>query len=111
MPELTNEILSLRQWVHIGHHIPGRIRLKFNSAIVAKLARYKTTQTMEHAIQFAPLKRYQLNSETNSLLLEYDAAVIEPQLLDRLFHDDDQQARAACTSLINTLTPIYQAGA
>ncbi|WP_298444960.1 hypothetical protein [uncultured Ferrimonas sp.] len=111
MSDLATEILALRQWVHIGHHIPGRIRLKFNSAIVAKLARYKTEHTLEQAIQFAPLKRYQLNSDTNSLLLEYDPSVIKPALLDQLFDTDQAQALQACASLIATLSPIYHAGA
>ncbi|SDI97628.1 hypothetical protein SAMN04488540_104132 [Ferrimonas sediminum] len=110
MTEWTSEVLKLRQWVHVAHHIPGRIRLKFNSTLITQMARFKAEKAMEQATQFPPLKRYQLNTSSNSLILEYDHGVIQPDLLDQLFSPCEQQASNACTTLITTLTPIYQAG-
>ncbi|WP_028115387.1 hypothetical protein [Ferrimonas senticii] len=110
MSQLSDEILALRQWVHVAHHIPGRIRLRFNSALVARLANQQTEQAMQHALQFEPLTRYQINSDTSSVLLEYQPAIVPPALLDQAFSLDHQQAHSACTQLIELLTPYYQAG-
>ncbi|WP_028108635.1 HMA2 domain-containing protein [Ferrimonas futtsuensis] len=108
MPNTAKEIVKLRQWVHVAHHIPGRIRLKFNSALVTQMARFKTEQILEQADRLPPLKRFQLNTGSNSLILEYDHGTIHPGLLDRLFGECQMGAEQACQELIDLLAPHYQ---
>ena len=103
MKQHVDMALKLRTWVVIGHHIPGRVRLKYKMGIVAHLAKYKL-QDIEHALAAIPaFKNYKLNSVTGSILIEYDPVVIQPQLIDRLFAGSDQQAEQACYAIAESL--------
>ena len=95
--------LKLRSWVRIAHHIPGRIRLKYKISIVAHLARFNA-RDIEHALANIPaFKNYELNSGTGSILIEYDAKIVEPTLIEDLFSSDDSIVERACYTLADHL--------
>ncbi|WP_083627130.1 HMA2 domain-containing protein [Vibrio ponticus] len=103
MKQHVDTALKLRKWVVIGHHIPGRVRLKYKVGIVAHLAKYKV-QDIEHALASIPaFKNYKLNSVTGSILLEYDPTVIQPLLIDVLFSGTEQEAEQACYDIAKSL--------
>ena len=82
MKQHVDTALKLRSWVVIGHHIPGRVRLKYKLGIVAQLAKFKS-QDIEHALASIPaFKNYKLNSATGSILIEYDAQQINPEWIN-----------------------------
>ncbi|QLE84442.1 cation transporter [Shewanella sp. Scap07] len=96
--------LKLRRWVTIGHHIPGRIRLKYKLGILAQFASFNTGD-IEQAVQKVPaLKQYKINHSTGSVVIEYDPQQITPALIDALFAESEQAAREACHQISDRLT-------
>lgn len=95
--------LKLRTWVVIGHHIPGRVRLKYKMGIMAHLAKYKL-QDIECTLASIPaFKNCKLNSATGSILIEYDASLVNPHWIEQLFSDSEQQAEQACYLIAESL--------
>ncbi|MFI3246111.1 MAG: hypothetical protein R3Y10_06430 [Ferrimonas sp.] len=108
---LASDIFSLRQWVSVAHHIPGRIRLKFNSVLLARFAHTQTEQALQQAMNYPSLIHYQLNPESGSLVLQYDATMLPPSLLDDLFTGQPELAQQAYQRLLGLLPPDDLTGA
>ncbi|MDA0149032.1 HMA2 domain-containing protein [Vibrio sp. LaRot3] len=103
MKQHVETALKLRSWVVIGHHIPGRVRLKYKLGIVAQLAKFKT-QDIERALASIPaFKNYKLNSVTGSILIEYDASLVNPEWINALFSESDLHAEQACYAIAESL--------
>ncbi len=103
MKNHVEQALKLRKWVSIGHHIPGRIRLKYKLGIVTQLARYKSND-IEKAIALLPaIKSYKLNKVTGTILMEYDKTLIDPALIAALFSESEMDAERAYYTLAETL--------
>lgn len=103
MKQHINKALKLRKWVSIGHHIPGRVRLKYKLGIVAQLASYRSDE-IEQAIASVPaFKNYKINTATGSIVIEYDPSCIQPSTIDALFSDSAADAEQACYSLAEQL--------
>ena len=103
MKESVKKALKLRSWVHIAHHIPGRVRLKYKLGIIAHLARFNSDD-IERALSKIPaFRNYKLNSSTGSILIEYDATVVSSELIEQLFSADDVTAEQACYELAESL--------
>ncbi len=95
--------LKLRRWVSIGHHIPGRIRLKYKFGLLAHFTKFSTSE-IDQAIQKIPaLKNYKLNSVTGSLVIEYDVKQIKPQQIEALFSESEHEAKQAYYALSDSL--------
>ncbi|PSW18115.1 hypothetical protein C9I98_18220 [Photobacterium sanctipauli] len=63
---------------------------------MASLNRNEIEQAL---LKIPALKHYKINNATGSLLVEYDATLIKPQLLEALFSRSDQEAKQACYAL------------
>ena len=105
--ESLGDLLTLRRFVEVAHHIPGRLRLRFSSKLVASLSQGKLRQLDAYCSPEGYLRRYQINSETGSIVLEYDAAAIHPQILNQLFGQDGEQAQQALVQLAAILSPSH----
>lgn len=99
-----NGLLTLRRHVEIAHHIPGRLRLRFTHRLVASLGRGKLAQLESLCHPEGVLRHYSLNSETGSILIEYDAVRIKPLLLTHLFSNDEDAAHQAFHQLVALLS-------
>ncbi|WP_081094942.1 MULTISPECIES: HMA2 domain-containing protein [Vibrio] len=103
MKQYVDQALKLRKWVSIGHHIPGRVRLKYKLGIVAHLAKFRSDD-IEKAISSIPaFKNYKLNNATGSIVIEYDPMTVNPKAIDALFSDSEQAAEQACYSIAEQL--------
>ncbi|WKY60505.1 cation transporter [Vibrio sp. SNU_ST1] len=103
MKQHIDKALKLRKWVSIGHHIPGRVRLKYKLGIVAHLASFRNSE-IEQAISSVPaFKNYKINVATGSIVIEYDANNIQSSTIDALFSDSEVEAEQACYSLAEQL--------
>ncbi len=103
MKQYVDQALKLRKWVSIGHHIPGRVRLKYKLGIVAHLARFHNDD-IEKAISSIPaFKHYKVNGATGSIVIEYDPNSVSPSLIDALFSDSEQAAEQACYDIAQQL--------
>lgn len=95
--------LKLRSWVKVAHHIPGRIRLKYKLGIIMHLARFNA-DSIEKALDDIPaFHHYKLNRSTGSIVIEYDAQLINPGLLEEIFSENDITAEQACFQLADSL--------
>jgi hypothetical protein len=103
--ESLGDLLTLRRFVEVAHHIPGRLRLRFSNKLIASLSQGKLKQLDAYCHPEGYLRRYQVNSETGSIVLEYDAAAIRPQILNQLFGSDGEQAQQALVQLASILEP------
>jgi len=100
--QFIDDLYQLKQWLTIKHHIPGRVRIKFNLSIVTKVSRFNQ---FKRDIEQSPLiKDYRLNITTGSLLVEYDNNIIPAHLIDALLAQDEAQSRQA----LQALTEIVQ---
>lgn len=103
MKQHIDKALKLRKWVSIGHHIPGRVRLKYKLGIIAQLASFRNKE-IEQAIASVPaFKNYKINEATGSIVIEYDATSIQPSTIDALFSDSAVEAEQACYALAEQL--------
>ncbi len=103
MNKYINKFLQLRSWVTINHHIPGRVRLKYKLGIVAHLAALRA-KDIELTIASVPaFKNYKLNSATGSILIEYDADVINPKWIEAIFSRSKTDAEQACYLIAESL--------
>ena len=105
--ESLGDLLTLRRFVEVAHHIPGRLRLRFSNKLVASLSQGKLKQLDAYCSPEGYLRRDQINSETGSIVLEYDAAAIRPQILNQLFGQDGEQAQHALEQLAAILSPSH----
>lgn len=103
MNEKIKTALKIRRWLTVSHHIPGRIRLKYKMGIMVHLATIKMAD-VERAIASIPaFKNYKLNSDTGSILIEYDAHIINPEWIDMLFSESEADVQHACESIAQRL--------
>lgn len=85
-------IATLRKYLSIKHNLPGRIRIKFSLDIMKDPEALKLAQSppdMPDAV-----KETKVNIFSRTLLLEYDADLVPPSLLEELIttEDDDRAA-------------------
>ena len=105
--ESFGDLLTLRRFVEVAHHIPGRLRLRFSNKLIASLSQGKLKQLDADCHPEGYLRRYQINSDSGSIVLEYDAAAIRPQILNQLFGHDGEQAQQALEQLAAILDPSH----
>lgn len=92
------KFLELRQLISIAHHVPGRIRLKFDLGVLGHPV-VKTLSSLtgegKASLKEAGFVDSRLNLPARSLVLEYNPERISPQVLDAFFsHPDAKQAEA-----------------
>ena len=93
----AQEFFELRSFLSVAHHIPGRIRLKFDPEIrhhpaasaLAHLGQL-AQETVETAATSAAKAR--LNIMAHSLVIEYDTARIAPADIDTFMGSPDMTA-------------------
>ncbi|NOH30962.1 MULTISPECIES: HMA2 domain-containing protein [Vibrio] len=103
MKQYVEKALKLRKWVKVGHHIPGRVRLKYKLGIVAHIANFRSDDIEQAIASISAFKNYKLNSATGSIVIEYDATQIEPKWVDMLFAGSEQDAERACYAIAERL--------
>lgn len=106
MNQYVKQALKLRKWVKIGHHIPGRVRLKYKLGLLAQLSSYRS-HDIEKALESVPaFKNYQLNAATGSIVIEYDPIAIEPSWINALFSDNEENAELACYKIAERINEM-----
>lgn len=85
------DLLDLRRFITVAHHVPGRIRLKIDPAV---RSHPKAATLIGLAEKGHGALRARLNLLARSLVLEYDPGRIDPDLLMTLFAGTDPHATA-----------------
>ena len=71
-------LMPLLEEAEIAHHIPGRIRLKFNHSIVTKLPKLNgiEKEIQKIANQIEAIKDIRLNLFAGSVVVQYDTDIL-----------------------------------
>ncbi|MFW5734723.1 MAG: hypothetical protein ACOCWR_06655 [Oceanidesulfovibrio sp.] len=83
-----DDLMSLRRYVSIAHHVPGRLRLKFDPAI-RNDPRFKALHETESP--FPGVRATRINLMARSMVIEYDTRIPQ-QDIAVLFSDDEDAA-------------------
>ncbi|OPX40024.1 MAG: hypothetical protein B1H13_08475 [Desulfobacteraceae bacterium 4484_190.3] len=79
-------LTQLRRHLSMAHHVPGRIRIKFNSS----LSDYPQATEILNSFKSLPgIKNVRINFLGRSFVIEYDRKRIHPDLLQEFFTTED----------------------
>ncbi len=101
-----NLFQDLRRHFTIAHHIPGRMRVKFDASVISnpiiKDFLSKNNNSMDTIYTIIPgAESIRLNLWACSIIIEYDKTRIKPELIKELFTTDDADRIKA---IINNFT-------
>ncbi len=97
-----HDIARLRRYLKVKHHIPGRIRILFNPALVV---RPEVREIMATHSELPPgVRNVRVNALALSVIIEYDPRRIPPHLLDELVVADEQRVVAVLQELHDGMT-------
>lgn len=105
--ESIDDLFTLRRYVELAHHIPGRLRLRFTNRLVASLSQGKLKQLDTLCHPQGCLRRYQLHKDSGSIVLEYDVSRVPPRIFNQLFGSDGELASVALHELAAILDQTY----
>lgn len=95
-------LAKLRKYLSVKHHLPGRLRLQFDKAILTDPEALEMTKSAPDMP--AAVTKSSINMFSKSVLLEYDTGAIAPELLEAIIHaPDEESAAAALECLYSTL--------
>ncbi len=84
-------LIPLLEEAEIAHHIPGRIRLRFNHSIVTRLPKIngieKVIQRMVNQIE--AIKDIRLNLYAGSVVVQYDTDILSPDFWQEVMGEKD----------------------
>lgn len=84
-------LIPLLEEAEIAHHIPGRIRLRFNHSIVAKLPKQNgiEKEIQKIANQIEAIKNIRLNLFAGSVVVQYDTDLLSPDFWQEVVGEKD----------------------
>lgn len=84
------ELVALRDCLDVAHHVPGRIRIRFSLALLARPEAKKLMDLSDNGRCVPGFRGMRLNAAARSVVIEYDPAVIAPQKLEEVLTTNDQ---------------------
>jgi hypothetical protein len=84
-------LIPLLEEAEIAHHIPGRIRLRFNHSIVTKLPKLNgiEKEIQKLANQIEAIKNIRLNLFAGSVVVQYDTDLLSPDFWQEVVAEKD----------------------
>lgn len=95
----TSELLQLRPYLSIKHHVAGRIRIVFSAGLLEKVPRAETERLQELMSSIRGVREVRLNLAARSAVVSYDPAQIAPRVLVDLLEGDERAALQALKTL------------
>lgn len=80
-------IKELRKNLKVAHHIPGRIRIRFDLAL---MDHPRSGELLDQKNEIPGIKGYRINIGARSIVIEYDTERIRPELLQEFFTTEDR---------------------
>lgn len=88
----AQDLLAVREYITVAHHVPGRVRLKFNPAIRS----HPAFAAVKNGPDIMPgIKTSRVNIAARSLVIEYDTSILSHQTVQELFTTMDADRTAA----------------
>ena len=84
-------LIPLLEEAEIAHHIPGRIRLRFNHSILTKLPKLNGIEKEIQKIvnQIEAIKNIRLNLFAGSVVVQYDTDILPPDFWQEVVAEKD----------------------
>ena len=84
-------LMPLLEEAEIAHHIPGRIRLRFNHSIVTKLPKVNgiEKEIQKIANQIEAIKDIRLNLFAGSVVVQYDTDILSHDFWQEVVAEKD----------------------
>jgi hypothetical protein len=101
-------LLALRPYVRLAHHLPGRLRIKVRPGVAAVQALLQHADVgMEALRQLLPgVRSLRFNALSGSMLLEYDPKIIPFALVDAFFRTTSaEEAGCLLDRLLSFIAP------
>ncbi len=99
-------LMPLLEEAEIVHHIPGRIRLRFNHSIVSKLPKVngieKEIQKLANEIE--AIKNIRLNLFAGSVVVQYDTDLLSPDFWQEVVDEKDVEQLKEIASRLAVLS-------
>ncbi|TVM16938.1 hypothetical protein DPQ33_11080 [Oceanidesulfovibrio indonesiensis] len=97
-----DDLMSLRRYVSIAHHVPGRLRLKFDPA-VRHDPRFDALRDAE--APFPGVLATRINTMARSMVIEYDSR-IPRQDIAALFNGAEDAARDSFSRIADIVSAL-----
>lgn len=96
--DLLNSLAQeIGQRIRLAHHIPGRIRLKFDPS----LADHPQKESLKHWLpELNSFELVNFNPVAKSALIQYDPKKVPPELVNELFSSPDLSRKKAILNQI-----------
>lgn len=88
------DIVALRDCLDVAHHVPGRIRIRFSLALLARPEAKKLMDLSDNGRCVPGFRGMRLNAPARSVVIEYDPTVIQPQKLEEALTTRDRNRLA-----------------
>ena len=95
-------ILAARRHVRVAHHVPGRLRLRFEPLGLAGLLRGRGDALQDALRRVRGIQGTEVNLAACSLLVQYDPALLPSAHWDRLLTGSAASAAALLADLLTT---------
>lgn len=87
---LTSMALEIGHRIRLAHHVPGRVRIRFDPS----LARHPQRQSLEDWLpELQAFSLLDFNRWSKTALIGYDTSAIPPRLVDELFASRDLERK------------------
>ncbi len=96
-----NAIAKLRRYIGVKHHIPGRLRIKFDPKIV--MDKQALQLAREHHELPPGVHDTRINLAARSVIIEYDPKRIAPEILEQLATTKDDIQASALVEQLHTI--------
>lgn len=93
LPDLT-PFLHLRHFLTIAHHVPGRIRLKFELAGLRHLPKVDPAPFLELVGRIRGVNETRVNARALSVVVDYDTSLIAEPVWQRLLVGEPDEVEA-----------------
>ncbi len=98
-------LMDCRDYLSVAHHIPGRLRLRFSLAVLADPRAMDLLASARAACLPPALRGVRVNAPARSVVIEYDPAVIAPDLLEEALTTQDKGRFRILAEQLKTLAP------
>lgn len=100
MPTPPSHPLSLRRHLRVAHHVPGRIRLRFDRPAKGTAIDTRGLKAFLDEVRAVPaIASVRLSPATLSAIVEYDPKALRPAFWSTLLSGPEHEALAALTAL------------
>lgn len=100
MNEILQSLLPLRAHLSVVHHVPGRLRLRLGSGILALSGSADPKRFAALLEKVEGIRNVRINPAAASVVVQYDAQRLPPELWQTLLEGSDTEVAALLQALI-----------